>query len=133
MANKLRLLKLSPEIRALLRKYGLTERHARALLRLEGESAQRSALDHIAAAHLTVAQTEAYIESLLTPKPPKRRKPIYLIKDVRFFLNSVDRGLSVMQGAGIDAQCAREETEENILLTIRIPKTPAESRRRAKG
>ena len=133
VANKLRLLKLSPEIRALLRKYGLTERHARALLRLEGESAQRSALDHIAAAHLTVAQTEAYIESLLTPKPPKRRKPIYLIKDVRFFLNSVDRGLSVMQGAGIDAQCAREETEENILLTIRIPKTPAESRRRAKG
>ena len=108
----------------LLRRYGLTERHARALLRLEGDAAQRAALEHIASAGLTVAQTEQYIERLLAVQP-KKRKPTYLIKDVRLFLNSLSRGLSVMQGAGIDAQCAREETDETILLTIRIPKTPA--------
>lgn len=124
VANKLRLLRLSPQVQDLLRRYGLTERHARALLRLEGDAAQRAALEHIASAGLTVAQTEQYIERLLTVQP-KKRKPTYLIKDVRLFLNSLSRGLSVMQGAGIDAQCAREETDETILLTIRIPKTPA--------
>ena len=124
VANKLRLLRLSPQVQDLLRRYGLTERHARALLRLEGDAAQRAALEHIASAGLTVAQTEQYIERLLTDQP-KKRKPTYLIKDVRLFLNSLSRGLSVMQGAGIDAQCAREETDETILLTIRIPKTPA--------
>lgn len=124
VANKLRLLRLSPQVQDLLRRYGLTERHARALLRLEGDAAQRAALEHIASAGLTVAQTEQYIERLLTVQP-KKRKPTYLIKDVRLFLNSLSRGLSVMQGAGIDAKCAREETDETILLTIRIPKTPA--------
>ena len=124
VANKLRLLRLSPQVQDLLRRYGLTERHARALLRLEGDAAQRAALEHIASAGLTVAQTEQYIERLLTVQP-KKRKPTYLIKDVRLFLNSLSRGLSVMQGAGIDAQCAREETDETILLTIRIPKTTA--------
>lgn len=132
VANKLRLLRLSPEVRVLLRRYGLTERHARALLRLEDPEKQRAALEHIAAMGLTVAQSEAYIENLLSARP-KRRKPTYLIKDVRFFLNTVSKGLTVMQGAGIDAQCARQETEENILLTIRIPKLsagPASSGRR---
>ena len=121
VANKLRLLKLPPEALYLLRESGLTERHARALLRLEGDEARLSALRHVAANHLTVAKTEAYVESLLSPKPQKR-KPTYLIKDVRFFLNTVTRGLSLMKGAGIDAQCGRQETADAILLTIRIPK-----------
>lgn len=121
VANKLRLLKLSPETLELLRQNGLTERHARALLRLDSDKARLSALHYIIANHLTVAKTEDYIESLLSPKPKKRR-PTYLIKDVRFFLNTVTKGLTVMKGAGIDAQCGRQETEDAILLTIRIPK-----------
>lgn len=121
VANKLRLLKLSPETLELLRQNGLTERHARALLRLDSDKARLSALHYIITNHLTVAKTEDYIESLLSPKPKKRR-PTYLIKDVRFFLNTVTKGLTVMKGAGIDAQCGRQETEDAILLTIRIPK-----------
>ena len=121
VANKLRLLRLPPDVLTLLRERGCTERHARALLRLEGNEARLSALRHVAANHLTVAKTEAYVESLLSPKPQKR-KPTYLIKDVRFFLNTVTRGLSLMKGAGIDAQCGRQETADAILLTIRIPK-----------
>ena len=121
VANKLRLLRLSPECLALLRENGLTERHARSLLRLEGQEAQRAALQHIIANHLTVAKSEAYIDSLLAPKPQKR-KPTFLIKDVRFFLNTVTRGLNMMKTAGVNADCARQETEDSILLTIRIPK-----------
>ena len=121
VANKLRLLKLSPALLEKLRAAGLTERHARALLRLEDDQTRSAALDHIIADGLTVAQTEAYVESLLHPAPAKR-KPTYLIRDVRLFLNTVSRAMKVMQGAGIPAQYDRQDTDDAVLLTIRIPK-----------
>ena len=123
VANKLRLLKLSPECARLLLEHGLTERHARALLRLEGEEARLAALRAIAARNLNVAQAEEYIESLLRQAPrAKPRRPSFIIKDVRLFLNSINHSMDVMRRAGVDAQCGREETEESITLTIRIPK-----------
>ena len=121
LANKLRLLKLPEDVLRTLRDGGCTERHARALLILPDDDTRRKATDHILAAGLNVAQTEEYISSLLSPKP-KSCKPIYLIKDVRLFLNSIAKGLSIMNAAGINAKCGREETENEILLTIRIPK-----------
>ena len=121
LANKLRLLKLPPPLLERLRAAGLTERHARALLRLEDDDARSAALDHIIATGLTVAQTEAYIDALLSPASQKRR-PTYLIRDVRLFLNTVSRAMKMMQGAGVPAQCDRQDTEDAVLLTIRIPK-----------
>ena len=103
---------------------GLTERHARALLRLEAEEERLSALRQIAEKGWNVAQTEQYIdrrlEQLQSTPPSKRRT--FILKDVRLFLNSVDRGLRMVRDAGIHADCDRQETEEDILLTIRIPK-----------
>ena len=125
VANKLRLLRLPPDVLSLLREHGMTERHARALLRLEDPELQQKAAQYIVQEHLTVAKSEAYVESLLSPAPPKRRKPTYLIKDVRLFLNTVTKGLSMMKTAGVDAACERSETEDSILLTIRIPKRTA--------
>ena len=125
VANKLRLLRLSPQVLKLLLEAGCTERHARALLKLENPELQLQAAQYVAREHLTVAKTEAYVESLLSPAPPKRRRPTYLIKDVRFFLNTVTKGLTMMKTAGVDADCQRQETEDSILLTIRIPKRTA--------
>ena len=123
VANKLRLLRLSPECLLRLRTAGLTERHARALLRLEEEAARLTALDEIIIRGLNVAQTDAYIDSLLSPPDkPARKKPTYIIKDVRLFLNTVTRGLNMMKSAGVNASCRRDETEQDILLTIKIPK-----------
>ena len=89
MANKLRLLKLSPECAQTLLEHGLTERHARALLRLEGEEARAAALEVILQRSMNVAQTEEYIESFLQAAQPKAkpRRPSFIIKDVRLFLN----------------------------------------------
>jgi ParB family chromosome partitioning protein len=70
---------------------------------------------------LTVAQTEAYVEGLLSPAPRKVR-PTYVLKDVRLFLNTVNRAVSIMNAAGVKAECGREETDAEILLTIHIPK-----------
>ena len=124
VANKLRLLRLSPACRALLVEHGLTERHARCLLRLEDEGERLTALRQAAAKHWNVAQTEQYVErrlAALQTAPPAGRRT-YIIKDVRLFLNSVDRGLRLIRDAGVDARTEREETEDEIVLTLRIPK-----------
>lgn len=121
VANKLRLLKLPPDALQLLRQNGFTERHARALLRLTDPMTQTEAARYTVARRLTVAQTEDYVDALLTPKP-KKSKPLFILKDVRLFLNTVTRGLSMMQSAGVNAACDRTDTPEEILLTIRIPR-----------
>ena len=135
VANKLRLLKLPRDVLEGLREHGLSERHGRALLRLNGPDAQRMALMYIADNGLSVAAAEAYVEELLagdapaqkTERPEPRRSLI--LKDVRVFLNSLNHSLAVMKQGGIDAGLRREETEDALILTISIPKdrTPAPS------
>lgn len=121
VANKLRLLKLSPNAVEILRQKGLTERHARSLLRLPDPARQAAAARYVADHDLTVAKTEAYIETLLHPASPPR-KPIVILKDVRLFLNTVTKGLKLMQTAGIQADCDRQDLDHEILLTIHIPR-----------
>jgi ParB family chromosome partitioning protein len=135
VANKLRILRLPSSTLQLLREHGFTERHARALLRLP-EQARQPAAEYIISKDFTVAQTEEYVESLLAPCetlaadahsaastiPPPRRRTTYVIKDVRIFLNSIQHNLSVMRQAGIAAVCEKQDADDCILLTIKIPK-----------
>lgn len=129
VANKLRILNLPRELLTLMREASLSERHARALLRLKDEGAIMPALHHIIQEKLTVAETDNYIDGLLADSvPPGRapekptKEPLIVVGDVRFFLNTVQRGLEVMQRSGIPAQCSREEGEDEIILTISIPR-----------
>ena len=129
LANKLRLLRLSPDCVRLLREHDLSERHARALLRLTDEEDRLKALQVIAARGYNVAQSEAYIEELLKlkQKTPPPRLPTYIVKDVRIFLNTIRHSLGLMQRAGVEADMQREDTDDGILLTIRIPKRAKEA------
>lgn len=123
IANKLRLLKLSPQALSLLRDCGFSERHARALLRLEDTSTQNKAAHWVVDHDLTVAKTEEYVEHLLVQANQTiKRRPTFILKDVRLFLNTLDRGLSMIRSAGVNAQYDRNDTADSILLTIRIPK-----------
>ena len=76
-----------------------------------------------------MAQTEALVDQLLHPAPPappvRRPRRVFVVKDVRLFLNSLNRGMALMRSAGVDAQCSREDREGEILLTIHIPRSPA--------
>ena len=134
VANKLRLLKLPPDVLDALRQNGLSERHGRALLRLPDGESQRAALAVILENHMTVAAADAYIDALLsppeeTPPPPekKERRRTFVLKDVRLFLNTVSRSIDLMKQGGIDAGMKREETEDALILTISIPKSRQES------
>ena len=117
VANKLRLLKHSEAVLIKLREAELTERHARALLRLPGEEEKLSAIAEILRQGMSVARTESYIESLLLNKETKTGKP-----NVGAFLNNLTQSLQKMQLSGISAVSERRETEDRIVLTITIPK-----------
>ncbi len=132
VANKLRLLRYLPEEQEQILSSHLTERHARALLRLSGED-RLQALRHTIAAHLNVAETEAYVESILhpseaaapdkkqTPEIPKNRPAI--LRDVRLFCNSLTHALDIMRQAGIDATSTKHETEEGTEIRVFIPRS----------
>ena len=126
VANKLRLLRLSPDCTRLLREKGLSERHARALLKLPDEAERLRVIGLIAQGEWTVAKTEQYIDSLLAPRTPQRRElGGFVLRDVRLFLNSIDHQLDLVRAAGVGASRERQETEQEIVLTIRIPKSKA--------
>jgi len=117
IANKLRILKHSEAVLLRLRESGLTERHARALLKLPDEEAKLAAIEQIARQAMSVARTEAYIDSLLSaPKTPARKA------NVSSFLNSLTQSLQKIQLSGISAVSERRETDSQIVLTITIPK-----------
>jgi len=127
VANKLRILKLPGEILYIIKEAGLTERHARALLRLETDEERIDALREIIKEGLNVAKAEEYIDSLINkkdePEPAKKPvRPIYVLKDVRLFLNTVNRGMNIMKQSGIAAEYGKNETDTDIVLTIKIPK-----------
>ena len=124
VANKLRLLKLPEDILHTLCDNGLTERHGRALLRLPTAEAQRLALAYIIDRDLNVAATDSYIDSLLEASEEEKREPkrTFIMKDVRVFVNTILHGLDLMKQGGIEAGMHREETDEELILTIKIPK-----------
>lgn len=125
IANKVRLLRLSPHIRAMLREYNLSERHARALLRLPDDKVRLKALKLIIDRNLNVTRTEQYIDRLLAPSlesPKQRGSGIRVFKDVRIFSNTIKQAVDIMKKSGVDAETFKTENDEFIEYTIKIPK-----------
>lgn len=123
IANKLRLLRLSEDEQQDLLAAGLTERHARALLRLSDPKRRRAALNHVIAKNFNVAQTEHYVEELLAREAGTKRKSVKgSIADLRLFYNSLNRALHIMRGAGMQTGCEKKETEDGVEITIFIRK-----------
>ena len=118
IANKLRLLRHSPPVLQALRESGLSERHGRALLKLSDESQKLLAIRTIAQLGMSVARAERYIDTLVSP--PEEKTPGRV--NIGGFLNHLNTGLARMQSAGVRAVSERRETEEEIVLTITIPK-----------
>ena len=126
IANKLRLLRLSEEEQEWMEKAGLSERHARALIRIENETVRREVLSRIITENLNVKQSERLVGIYLnsTPKPSRfKGNSKAVIKDIRIFLNTINRAIDTMRLSGINAQSNKTDTEDFIEYTIRIPKS----------
>lgn len=135
VANKLRLLKLSIEEQDWILQAGLSERHARALLRIEDEEIRKEILSKIVAESLSAKDTEDLILKLLcqaTVNSPKQEKK-FVIRDVRIFVNTINKAVDTMRLSGINAVSRKLETEEYIEYTVQIPKSEATQTRTQKG
>ncbi len=120
VANKLRLLRLNREERDKICKNSLTERHARALVRISDEKERSKALGFIISHKLNVDQTEKYIDKLLSKEKKGSTKIVF--KDLRVFINTINMAIETMRKAGVKAEAKKGETEGFIEYTIRIPK-----------
>lgn len=125
LSNKVRLLKLPVDVRYFIEKENLTERHARALLKLEQEQDIWTVLNIIKEKQLNVEQTEKLINDLTEKEEEKKpkRNVIKIFKDIRIFVNTVNKAIETMKAAGIDAESDKTETEDYIEFRVKIPKT----------
>ena len=128
IANKLRLLRLSPEERELISENHLTERHARAVLRIESGEKRISALKEIIKQSMNVHESEIFCERVRSEENAGKKKEItqktkYYIKDIRIFCNTIDKAVESMKSAGIVATSVRNDNESSIEIVITIPKS----------
>lgn len=123
VANKLRLLRIPGDEQQVIMDMGLSERHARALLRLESKSDRIDVLERIHKYKLNVEMTETYISKLLEGKRKKesykKRSPV--LKDVRLFVNTINKAIEVMRLSGVEANSRKTQTDSEITYTITIP------------
>jgi ParB family chromosome partitioning protein len=122
ISNKLRLLKLSEEMRYRISRAGLTERHARTLLSLTDEVQRARALSIIIDRHLTVSESESLVEQMLRKNEAPKRQILKGFKDIRIFINTLNNAVDTIRRAGIDADSIKTETDEYVEYIVRIPK-----------
>lgn len=126
IANKLRLLRLGFEEQEWILTAGLSERHARTLLRINDEGLRREVLSRIISDNLSVGEAEALVTDALMQKPEsapeKKPERKIAIKDVRIFVNTINKAVDTMRLSGINAISRRSETDDYIEYTVKIPK-----------
>lgn len=120
IANKLRLLRLSANVRKVLRDGELTERHARALLKLEEEEKQLDVLKTVISKSLNVRQTEEHIDKLLSEKAKQKRKRMIIVNDVRIYLNSIKKIVGAIDDVGIPVTMEQTIEGDEVVVNLRI-------------
>lgn len=131
VANKLRLLRFDEDEQQFILSSGLTERHARALLKMTDPILRKKAAEHVIKWRMNVSNTEQYIERVLNEEKQKaelerslskpKMKPV--IKDIRLFFNSVDHAVDTVKAAGIDISSTRTELENEYVIEIKVAKS----------
>lgn len=125
IANKLRLLKLDDKERALIKKANLSERHARAILKLESREQRKLMIKKIAERNLNVQDTEVLIDSILQGDVLgsfENSDKKFAIKDLKFFMNAINDALDLMKISREGVQYIHNETDEYLEYMVKIPK-----------
>ena len=126
IANKLRILRLPSEVKIKLVENGLTERHARALLKLPTEELMKEVLDKIIKNELTVKKTEKLIkdiiESLEAADEPEKKQSIKASMGIRIYLNTIKQAFDAILNTGIKAKYNEIDKGDYMEVVVRIPK-----------
>ncbi len=121
LANKLRLLTLTRDQLNLCIENRLSERHARAMLRLNGEETQTAFLKTIIAKKLNVKESERLVEKYLATPVLQKKKSVPVVRDVRLFINTINRAVDIMKNSGIPAEATKTQDENFIEYRVKIP------------
>ena len=121
IANKLRLLQLPMTVQEAVRRRDITERHARALLKLDTTAKQNNMLREIMAKGLNVDQTEKKIKTKIEPKKPKP-KTKQISQNLKIALNTLEQAVAMVQQAGVEVVADSQETEDEVIYTIKMKK-----------
>ncbi len=127
IANKIRILKLDEEERALIKKANLSERHARAILKLGSKEQRRLMIKKISEKNLNVLDTEALIDSILQGDLMGSAKN-FIVKDLNFFINAINDALDLMKISREGVQYIHNETDEYLEYMVKVPKDRASKR-----
>ena len=127
IANKMRLLKLSPKVRDFIYREKLTERHSRALLKIDSEQAQVDVLQAVVEQKMNVRETEAFISEKMqqgSELPPRARRQnlLKIVKDVRIFINTIGELVAQMKKTGLDVSLRQEQDDDFVTITMVVPK-----------
>ena len=120
IANKLRLLKLTDEEKAMVLRFKLNERQARALLRLDSDK-RRDAIEHISTNQLNTVQADRYIDELIAGKPRQTIKKRWSFRAVNLYINTFNKTIDAMKEAGIKCEAQKNKTEEFMEYVVKIP------------
>lgn len=123
IANKLRILKLSDEEKEMITKFNLTERHARALLRLGSKEERLQIIEKIIKYNLNVERTEQAIDDYIGKAKEKAsyQKRSKVFRNVKIFVNTINKAVETMKAAGIPANSEKIQNEDYIEYRVKIP------------
>lgn len=124
IANKLRILKLSKEEQAIILEYGLTERHARSFIRIADDAERHNAIATVIKRSMNVSAADKYIDKLLSKEEKKEEKSrnIIIVKDIRLFLNTIDKAVDTIVQSGIDIKSEKTDKGDYIEICLTVPK-----------
>ncbi len=123
IANKIRLLNLPQEIQDAVTGRQITERHARVLLKLEGDK-QEAAYQKIIKQGYNVRQSEELVEQILSPKETKKKQGIRgITRNLRIAVNTVYSAVAMIKKTGIRVETEEMETENDVRIIVKFPKT----------
>lgn len=125
IANKLRILKLPNSVKQIIRDNNLSERHARALLKIDDESLLLEVVDKIIKKELNVSATEKLVNSIVEDASYKKTRDKRYVRNFinyKIYLNTIKNAFNEIINSGIDAKIEQEENDEFISITINIPK-----------
>lgn len=120
VANKLRLLNLDEGLRNKICEANLTERHARAILRLRGDEARRQALGIIIERGLSVAESEALVDLLHEPMAPRVEKNATALQKTESFKKNLGESVKLLRSFGIDASLTQSYYGKKLYITVTI-------------
>ncbi len=118
VANKLRLLTLSPYMEKLIKKHRVSERHARALLRLESEDDRLEILEKVIARDLTVRECEALVDLKVDSYAPCTIERAESSARIDTFLSTLKKSLATLRSLGIEVTDRTSYYGEKMYITV---------------